>query len=122
MSSSQGGEEVPPLSSVDPNVYVLSEAIRSSMESLMEILATTMQKTALIMANTILEGFAPGHSLAEEPRNKRACASIEVAHGDSSGSTRKKNLGLRRQRLVLPTWWWLRQVDPRGMGVRMTIM
>ena len=90
MSSSQGGEEVPPLSSVDPNVYVLSEAIRSSMESSMEILATTIQKNPLIMENTIREGFASGHSLAEEPRNKRARASIEVAHGDSSGSSHKK--------------------------------
>ena len=71
MSSSQGGEEVPPLSSVDPNIYVLSEAIRSSMESSMEILMTTMQKNALIMANTIRDGFAPGNSLAEGSSRKK---------------------------------------------------
>ena len=88
MSSSQGGEEVPP--SVDPNIYILSEAIRSSMGSSMEILATTMQNNALIMANTIREGFASGNSLAEEPSKKQARTSIEVAHGDSSGSSRKK--------------------------------
>ena len=91
MSSSQGGKEVPPLSSVDPNIYILSEAIRSSMESSMEILATTMQKNTLIMANTIQEGFVSGNSLAEEPRKKQARTSIEVAHGDSLGSSRKKN-------------------------------
>ena len=92
MSSSQGGEEVPPLSSVDLNIYILSEAIRSSMESSMEILAMTMQKNALIMANTIQEGFASGNSLAEEPSKKRARTSIEVAHGDSSGSSLKRPL------------------------------
>ena len=60
------------------------------MESSMEILATTMQKNALIMANTIQEGFASGNSLVEEPSKKRAHTSIEVAHGDSLGSSRKK--------------------------------
>ena len=50
-------------SSVDPNIYVLSEAIRSSMENSMELLSATMQKNALVMANTIREGFAARPSI-----------------------------------------------------------
>ena len=39
--------------SVDPNMYVLSEAIRSSMGNWMALLSATMQQNALVMANTI---------------------------------------------------------------------
>ena len=51
-------------SSVDPNIYVLtSEAIRSSMENSMELLSATMQRNALVMANTIF--FPYGFSFLE---------------------------------------------------------
>ena len=58
--------------SVDPNIYVLSEAIRASMENSMEILSATLQKNVWVMADTIWEGFA-----ARTPS--------QVARDDSSG-------------------------------------
>ena len=102
-------------SSVDPNIYVLSEAIRSSIENSMELLSATMQKNALVMANTIPEGFAARPSVGRNPptpspRNEhRWLAMILRGH-------HTKNLGTWRGRLVLPKWWWLRQANPRGDG------
>ena len=41
-------------SSVDPNIYVLSEAIRSSMENSMELMSATMQKNACLDCFSLL--------------------------------------------------------------------
>ena len=58
----------------------------------MELLSATMQRNALVMANTIQEGFAARPSI-EGSRNtlskKRARTSSQVAREDSSGSSHK---------------------------------
>ena len=43
--------------SVDPNIYVLSEASRASMENSMEILSATLQKNVLVMATLYGKGL-----------------------------------------------------------------
>ena len=86
--------------SVDPNMYVLSEAIRSSMENFMALLSATMQKNALVMANTIREGFAACPSLEGDLRTftkKRTRTSSQVARDDSSGSSHKKSRTMVRE-------------------------
>ena len=86
--------------SVDPNMYVLSEAIRSSMENSMAFLSATMQQNALVMANTIREGFAARPSLEGDPHTltkKRARTSSQVARDDSSGSSHKKSWSMVRE-------------------------
>ena len=87
--------------SVDPNVYILSEAIRASMENSMEILSATLQKNALVMADTIREGFAAHPSIKGSPdtnfSKKRASTSSQVAHDDSSGSLHKKCRNMTRE-------------------------
>ena len=86
--------------SVDPNIYVLSEAIRSSMENSMELLSATMQKNVLVMANTIKEGFAT-HPSIEGTRNtlskKRARTSSQVAADDYSGSSHKRSRNMGKE-------------------------
>ena len=59
----EGSSSMSQPSSVDPNIYVLSEAIHFSMENSMELLSATMQKNALVMANTIREVFAARPSI-----------------------------------------------------------
>ena len=81
---SEGSAGIPRASpSVDPNIYILSEAIRASMENLMEILSATLQKNALV----IREGFAARPSIEVSPNinlsKKRACTSSQVARDDS---------------------------------------
>ena len=87
-------------SSVDPNIYVLSEAVRSSMENSMELLSATMQRNALVMTNTIWEGFA-AHPSIEGSRNtlskKQACTSSQVARDDSLGSSHKRSQNMARE-------------------------
>ena len=81
-------------SSVDPNIYVLSEAIHSSMENLMELLSSTMQKNVLVMASTIREGFAVRPSIegsCNTLSKKWACTSSQVASNDSSRSWHKQS-------------------------------
>ena len=89
-----------PPSSVNPNIYVLVEAIRSSMENSMELLSSTMQRNALVMANTIREGFVARPSI-EGSRitfsKKRAHTSSQVAHDDSSGSSHKRSWNMARE-------------------------
>ena len=88
------GSPCSPRPSVDPNMYVLSEAIHSSMENSMALLSATMQQNALAMANTICEGFAARPSLEGDPHTltkKRACTSSQVACDNSSGSLHKKS-------------------------------
>ena len=91
---------MPRPSSIDPNIYVLSEAIRSSMENSMELLSATMQKNALVMANTIREGFAARPSI-EGTRDtlykKRARTSSQVALDDFSGSSHKRSRNMARE-------------------------
>ena len=88
------------LPSVEPNMYVLSEAIRSSMEKSIALLSATMQQNALVMANTIREGFAARPSLEGDPHTltkKRARTSSQVARADSSGSSHKKSRTMGRE-------------------------
>ena len=87
----EGSSSMSRPSSVVPNIYVPSEAIRSSMENSMELLSAIMKKNALVMAATIREGFA-------------ARPSIEGTRDDSLGH-RTNVLGTWRGRLVLPKWW-----------------
>ena len=54
-------------SSADPIIYVLSKAIRSSMQRSMAMLAETLQQNNLLMANTIREGFVNRTSISEDP-------------------------------------------------------
>ena len=60
-----------------------------------ELLSATTQRNALVMANTIREGFAARPSI-EGARN------IHV-------------LGTWRGRLVVSKWWWLHPATPKGM-------
>ena len=96
----EGSSSMSRPSSVDPNIYVLSEAIRSSMENSMELLSATMQRNALVMANTIREGFAARPSI-EGSRHilskKRACTSSQVVRDDSSGSSHKHSRNMERE-------------------------
>ena len=113
----EGSSSMSRPSLVDPNIYVLSEAICSSMENSMGLLSATMQRNALVMANTIREGFA-AHPSIEGCRNtlskKRAHTSSQVARNDSSGgSSHKRSRNMAREAL-LPKWWWLRQATPKG--------
>ena len=86
--------------SVDPNIYVLLEAIRFSMENSMELLSATVQRNVLVMANTIWEGFEARPSI-EGSRNtiskNRAHTSLQVARDDSSGSSHKCSLNMARE-------------------------
>ena len=87
-------------SSVAPDIYILSKAIRSSLESSMELLSTTMHKNALVMANTIQEGFATRPSIEGDPNTLskiRACTSLQVACDDSSGSSHKMPRNMERE-------------------------
>ena len=91
----EGSAGIPRASpSVDPKIYVLSEAIRASMENSMEILSATLQKNTLVMADTMREGFASRPSTEGSPNTnfskERARASSQVARDDSSGSLHKK--------------------------------
>ena len=89
-----------PRPSVDPNMYVLSEPICSSMENSMALLSATMQQNALVMANTIREGFAARPSLEGDPHTltkKQARTSSQVARNDSSGSLHKKSRTMVRE-------------------------
>ena len=83
----------------------------------MEIHSATLQKNALVMADTIREGFAARPSIEGSPNTnlskKRARTSSQVARDDPSGHF-TKNVGTWRGRLVLPKWWWLRQATPTG--------
>ena len=96
----EGSSSMSRPSSVDPNIYVLSEAIRSSMENSMELLSATMQRNALVMANTIREGFAARPSIEGSHNTlskKRACTSLQVACDDSSGSSHKCSRNMARE-------------------------
>ena len=66
----------------------------------MELLSATMQRNALVMANTIREGFA-AHPSIEGSRNtlstKRAHTSSRVARDDSSGSSHKRSRNMVRE-------------------------
>ena len=87
-------------SSVDPNIYVLSEAIRSSMENSMELEPATMKRKALVMANIIREGFAAGPSIEgsrDTLSKKRAHTSSHVARDDSSESSHKRSWNMARE-------------------------
>ena len=86
-------------SKVNPNIYVLSEAIRSSMENSMELLSATMQRNPLVMANAIREGFAaPSLEGSRDTfSKKRARTSSQVAHDDSSGSSHKRSRNMARE-------------------------
>ena len=87
-------------SSVDPNIDVLSEAIRSSMENSMELMSATMQKNALVMANTIREGFAAHPSVEGTPNTpfkKQTCTSSQVARDDSSGCLHNRSWNMARE-------------------------
>ena len=99
----EGSSSMSRPSSVDPNIYVLSEAIRSSMDNLMELMSATMQRNALVMANTIREGFAACPSI-EGSRNtlskKRARNSSQVTRDDSSGSSHKHSRNMAREACI----------------------
>ena len=99
----EGSSSMSRPSSVDPNICVLSEAIRSSMENSMELLSATMQRNALVMANTIREGFAARPSI-EGSRNtlskKRARTSLQVACNDSSESSHKRSRNMVREACI----------------------
>ena len=87
-------------SSVDPNIYVLAEAIRSSMENSMESLSATMQRNALVMANTIWEGFVAHPSIegsCDTLSKKQARTSSQVAHDNSSESSHKRSQNMERE-------------------------
>ena len=86
---SEGSAGIPRGStSVDPNIYVLSEAIRAYMETSIELLSAALQKNVLVMANTIQEGFAARPSIEGFPY---------LIAGDSSGSLRKKCQSMVRE-------------------------
>ena len=96
----EGSSSMSRPSSVDPNAYVLSEAIRSSMENSMELLSATMQRNALVMASTIREGFAARPSIEgsrDTLSKKRARTSSQVARDDSSGSSHKRSRNMARE-------------------------
>ena len=64
----EGSAGIPRASpSVDPNIYVLLVAIRTSMETSMELLSATFQKNVLVMAGTEGEGFAACPSIEGSP-------------------------------------------------------
>ena len=96
----EGSSSMSRPSSVDPNIYVLSEAIRSTMENSMELLSATMQRNVLVMTNTIQEVFA-AHPSIEGSRNtlskKRASTSSQVARDDSSGSSHTRSRNVARE-------------------------
>ena len=98
----EGSAGIPRASpSVDPNIYILSGAIRASMENSMEILSATLQKNALVMADNIREGFVARPSIEGSQNTnlykKRACTSSQVARDDSSGSLHKKCWNMARE-------------------------
>ena len=96
----EGSSSMSRPSSVDPNIYVLLEAIRSSMENSMELLSATMQRNALVMANTIREGFAACPSIEGSCNTFskiRACTSSQVAPDDSSRSLHKCSRNMVRE-------------------------
>ena len=87
-------------SSIDPNIYVLSEDICASMENSMELLSATMQRNELVMANTIREGFAARPSIEGSCytlSKKRAPTSSQVARDDSLGSSHKRSRNMARE-------------------------
>ena len=108
-------------SSVDPNIYVLLEAIYSSMENSMKLMSATRQKNALVMANTIREGFAARPSI-EGTRNtlskKRACTSLQVALDDSSGVIAQTNLEHAEGGLYCPSGGGFTKPLRRGRSSR----
>ena len=66
----------------------------------MALLSATMQQNALVMTNTIREGFAARPSLEGDPytlTKKRARTSSQVARDDSSGSSHKKSQAMVRE-------------------------
>ena len=70
------------------------------MENSMALLSATMQQNALVMANTMHEGFAARPSLEGNPHTltkKRARTSSQVARDDSSGSSHKKSRTMVRE-------------------------
>ena len=80
----EGSSSMSRPSLIDPNIYVLSEAIRSSMENSMVLLSATMQENALVMGNTIWEGFAAHPSIEGTPNTrskKRAQKILEHTTG-----------------------------------------
>ena len=66
----------------------------------MELLSATMQRNALVIANTIREGFAARPSIQASRDTlsiKRACTSSQVARDDSSGSSHKCSCIMARE-------------------------
>ena len=82
----EGSSRMSRPSSVDPNIYILYEAICSSMETSIELLSATMQKNKLA-ASPSIEGNATSLS------KKQARTSSQVARNDSLGIHHTKNLG-----------------------------
>ena len=71
----------------------------------MEILSATLQKNALVMADTIWEGSVARPSIEGIPNlsKKRACTSSQVACDDSSGSLHKKCWNMAREVMASPS-------------------
>ena len=90
----EGSSSMSRPSSVDPNIDVISEAIRSSIENSMELLSATMQRNALVMAKTIREGFEGSRNTLSK---KRAHTSSQVACDDYSGSSHKRSRNMARE-------------------------
>ena len=96
----EGSSSMSRPSSVDPNIYVLLGAIRSSMENSMALLSATMLRNTLVMANTIREGFAARPSIEGSRDNlskKRARTSSQVARDDSSRASHKRSRNMARE-------------------------
>ena len=99
-AGTEGSSSMSRPSSVDPNINVLSETIRSSMENSMELLSATKQRDALVMASTIRDGFV-ARPFIEGSCNtlskKWAGTSSQVALNDSSGSSHIRSQNMARE-------------------------
>ena len=85
-------------------------AIRSSME----LLSATMQKNALVMADTTGRVCSMSFLRSNLQHHLQETSAYLIAGGLVMilRSRRTKNLGTWWGRLVLPKWWWLRQANP----------